>query len=182
MNIAYLREQLDKLYGPIFIILIHSQGVQEIQNKTLKPTHAIGEKASNMEELAPFIKMTEILNENHAEIIKNFDKITEIVKENFSLIDVSDIIVFDVFLKNYANAKLIQNGNGKIPDAIHKILEEGMTMPENFYNTITMKFIHKKNQLIGSLSTSSFQNIRQLLLWIKSKAQCISSKTRCLEA
>lgn len=42
LKITYLREQLDKLYGPIFIILIHSQGAQEIQNKTLKPTHDIG--------------------------------------------------------------------------------------------------------------------------------------------
>lgn len=154
MKRSYLREQIDKLYGPLYNLLSYSSQTFEIANSILRE-HAryfSGNKwsqdKSTQEKLKnESLEVIEISNKYVNEANRTNEKIFEILQNNYSLLDLDDIGVVNCYMKNFSRLRVEYAGNKKLPFIIYKKIGDIAFLPKDFKFKIMEKFDNKKNKL-----------------------------------
>lgn len=150
-RVAYLREQIDKFYGPLFFMSFQKEVLQKLCNAAGKS--AIDEKNGDQLNMVPFNKWTKEMRAQ----LREFELLLEdMLKTSISLIDIEDVDTFQSGVKalkaicSYHDECVQKESDPSYELAIFKgdtllgmIKEVG-----NFFVAIKEKFYTKKNKLI----------------------------------
>lgn len=154
----YLRNQIDKLYGPLCLILSLSKQHFDISKSILSAydsyfsAYTWSEDAGTQNTLKEESSKTiEVANEHVATANRNNEELFQTIKNNYSLIDLDDIEIVDNFLKNYNRLRIEHDTNKMLPYMIYKMVGGISFLPNDFECRITEKFNSKKN-LLSQLS------------------------------
>ena len=147
---AFLREQLDKLYAPLYLEKSFLEEYESEYNRTITFSNELAatQKHSEAMESKLFDATFEKLNNYLINKDSKLSSIDKVIKENFSLIDIDDVEVFIAFLHYWEKVRI------EIIEAKHKdykLLKAKGLLDESpikiFNKTLNDKFNQKKNIL-----------------------------------
>lgn len=154
-KIKYLKNQIDNFYGPLSVLLTYSGNAFEMANKILDAhTKAFAGEWSQddvtQKNLTEDSKRTIDISNEYVDLAnKNNDKIFEIIATHYSFVDLDDIHVVELFLKNYTRLKIEYDDKKLLPHRVYQIVGGSISfLPRDFQDKIMQKFNIKKLELL----------------------------------
>jgi len=155
-KIKFLDEQIIKLYGPLYYLVIQSEKLFQLNNKFIeafnkeyviknwsmeKYTKEIltNETTITLETANKYIRLVE----------KNNEKMKDIIDKSFYLLDPDDIDVVMVFFEHYTRLDIEKDTDGKItiPFQIYTHIGDISFLSPEIIEKIKKKFLNKKQKI-----------------------------------
>lgn len=151
-EIEVLKEQIQKLYGPLHFFVSQNKILVEVEGKLYKAGNAVyGAASINNKDEAGMSKTIDIANEYMVGVRMNNDKIYSLLCDNYSYLDVDDMDKFAQFSMSHLRMKTEWDSAGlKIPYLIYKHIEESLGsiafLTPEFIKRVEEKLQAKKRQ------------------------------------
>lgn len=152
----YIKEQLQRLYGPLYFLTSINSNLFELNNNILSAhkDYFDGNKWSNDPETRKSLSTESeatinLANEYIYEVVKNNKNIMKLLRDNYSFIDVDDTNIFQEFIVDALrmNKEVEEEKIKKMPFEIYITLGGISYSRPDFLERIKVKFLAKQDVL-----------------------------------
>lgn len=155
-RLQIIRDQLEKLYGPIFFFTSQNQECFAVSKKLHAALNSektsVVDKDGNRQSLLTIdeVKQTIDLSNEYVHLVtRNNDQIVDIFKQSWSLVDAEDIDLFRQMIVDYTRLKVEVGTNGKMktPFLVYPQVGEISFMRPEFMTRIEARVREKQDAL-----------------------------------
>lgn len=155
-RLQIIRDQLEKLYGPIFFFTSQNQECFAVSKKLHAALNSektsVVNKAGNCQSLLTMdeVKQTVDLSNEYVRLVtRNNDQIIDILKQAWSLVDAEDIDLFRQMIVDYTRLKVEVGADGKMktPFLVYPQVGDISFMRPEFMERIESRVREKQDAL-----------------------------------